>query len=93
MDAGEAAIHTGLGDNVAIECVFDASPAVQVVWSHNSSDINNQERPNVQQKNVEQTWSLEITDVQMIDIGSYVCEGGNSYGGAAAQITLSGTCL
>ena len=91
-------ISTGLGADVTIECTFDANPPVQVTWLHNGTMIRYEERANVALQHDERAatagaddrWTLRITDVRPLDLGTYLCEGINQLGPSYREIQLTG---
>ena len=87
-------IYTGPGHEVSIECIFDANPAVSVIWTHNGTDIDFDQRQNIGMAEQEVVNGvrqvLRITNLQPFDLGLYRCDGGNDRGTAYEDIVLSG---
>ncbi|ELT99735.1 hypothetical protein CAPTEDRAFT_180340 [Capitella teleta] len=89
----EELIHTGPGQEVHIECVFSASPQVDVTWKHNGSDIDFGLRSNlISETHNERSMDLckiKIQDMRPSDVGEYSCKGVNSLGAAEGTVVIS----
>ena len=94
MHVEKPTIYTGPGHEVSIECIFDANPAVSVIWTHNGTDIDFDQRQNIGMAEQEVVNGvrqvLRITNLQPFDLGLYRCDGGNDRGTAYEDIVLSG---
>ena len=90
-------MYSGPGNDVSIECFFDASPAVDVIWSHNGSDIDFEMRENIRMAlKIEEPGGmeahiLEIDNMKGSDLGVYRCDGINVLGADAKDVEVSGT--
>ena len=97
MSVENAVVYSGPGNDVSIECTFDASPAVDVIWSHNNSDIDFGMRENIRTtvrggEHGKEVHILEITNMRGSDLGMYRCDGQNNYGTDYTDVELSGMC-
>jgi len=92
----QSTIYTGPGHKVSIECIFDANPPVNVIWTHNGTDIDFDQRQNIHMGKLPakdgNRDTLEISNLQPMDLGEYRCDGGNDRGTAFEDVVLSGTC-
>ena len=78
-----------------MECIFDANPPVSVIWTHNDTDIDFDQRQNIHMGQLPAADGvreiLEIDNLQPMDLGEYRCDGGNDRGTAFEDVILSGT--
>ena len=93
----KSTIYTGPGHKVSVECIFDANPPVSVIWTHNGTDVDFDQRQNIHMAQLSADNDgireiLEINNLQPTDLGTYRCDGGNDRGTAYEDVTLSGTC-
>ena len=90
VTVAKPAVHTGPGDDVTVDCVVHASPEATVVWYHNDSVIDRQERTNLNIRTEGEKWILHITDLLPRDLGEYSCVAGNTYGSDSGSNVLTG---
>ncbi|XP_074652803.1 neurotrimin-like isoform X2 [Tubulanus polymorphus] len=89
----EQNVYTGAGVNAKLQCKFSASPAARIIWT--KDEVNVETMPNVEimrrQDGMDDISILVIKNVDKDSLGTYVCEGSNEFGSAAAQVKLEGT--
>lgn len=81
------------GENVIFSCSVLGNPTPSVVWTKNGKDLNVTANSRLTVSSKNNNHSLEITEVDLLDSGQYLCVGNNSVyrsSSSAATLTVQG---
>ena len=81
------------GQNVSLKCQIEGKPKPAVKWLKDGAEVNSTGDSRITASNNLDTWTLNITQLNRNDEGSYTCEASNSLESTtSATATLTVNC-
>ena len=80
------------GQSVTLECEIEGKPKPTVTWLKDGVEVNSLGDSRITASNKLDTWTLNITELNRNDEGSYTCHASNSLDNktsATAQLTVN----